>query len=103
MSVYLGRDWNCVTVTVTETHATASGLITKIENLGHKLYVDNLLSSPGSYDDLHMKAINCYGTVTSNQKGTPGKFGKDLRLKQGDVKTKAKGDLPLCFGKIKET
>jgi hypothetical protein len=62
MSVYLGRDRKRVTATVTATHATVTGLLARIENLGHELYMDNFL---------HMKAINCCGTVTPNQKGMP--------------------------------
>jgi hypothetical protein len=80
MSVYLGRDRNRATATITANHATVSGLTTKIENLGHKLYMDNVFSSDLS-DDLHTKAINCCGTgtVRPNQKGMPSDFGRKLK------------------------
>jgi hypothetical protein len=65
MSVYLGRDRKRVTATII---TTMTGLITRIENLRHELYMDNFLSSPDSFDDLHMKAINCCGTVRPNRK-----------------------------------
>jgi hypothetical protein len=41
MSVYLDKDRKRVTATMTANHATVSGLTTRIENLGHKLYMDN--------------------------------------------------------------
>jgi hypothetical protein len=44
MSVYLGRDRKHTTAAMTANHATVSGLTTRIENLGHKLYMDNVLS-----------------------------------------------------------
>jgi hypothetical protein len=78
---------------MTTNHATVSGLTTRIENLGHKLYMDNVFSSPDLFDNLHTKAINCYGTVRPNQKGMPSDFGMKLRLKWGDVKNRVKGDL----------
>jgi hypothetical protein len=88
MSVYLGKYRKCAAATMTRTHATVTR---RIESLGDKLYVDNFLSSPGLFDDLHMKAINCCGTVRMNRKGMPSDFGKKLRLKQGDVKTRVMG------------
>jgi hypothetical protein len=93
MSVYLGRDRKNVTATMTATHATVSGLTTRIENLGHKLYMYNFFSSCDLFDDLHTKAINCCGTVRPNQKAMPSDFGRKLRLKWGDIKTRVKGDL----------
>jgi hypothetical protein len=50
MSVYLGQDRKHVTATVTTTHETVTGLITRIENLGHGLYMDSFLSFD-SFDD----------------------------------------------------
>jgi hypothetical protein len=58
--------WKCATATMTATHATMTGITTEIENLGHKLYMDNSFSSPDLFDDLHIKAINCCGTVRPN-------------------------------------
>jgi hypothetical protein len=71
---------------MTTTHTTVTELTTRIENFGHKLYMDNFFSSPDLFDDLHTKAINCCGTVRPNQKGMPRDFGTKLRLKRGDLK-----------------
>jgi hypothetical protein len=57
---------------------------------------------PDLFDDLHMKAINCCGTVRSNQKGMPSDFGRKLRLKRGDKKTRVKGDLKAVVWKDKQ-
>jgi hypothetical protein len=38
MSVYLGRDRKYATASMTATHATVTGLTTRTENSGHKLY-----------------------------------------------------------------
>jgi hypothetical protein len=69
MSVYLDKDRKHATAIMTTTSAAVSGLTTKIENLGHKLYMDEFFSSSNLFDSLHMKAINCCCTVTPNQKG----------------------------------
>jgi hypothetical protein len=45
--------------------------------------------------------MNCCGTVRPNQKGMPSEFGRKLRLKQGDIKTKVKGDLTTVVWKGK--
>jgi len=41
MRVYLGKDRTHATGTMTATHANVAGL-TRIQNVGHKLYMDNL-------------------------------------------------------------
>jgi hypothetical protein len=66
ISAYLGRDRKCTSATMTATHTTVSGLTTKFENMGHKLYMGNFFSSPDLIDDSNMKAINCCGTVKPN-------------------------------------
>jgi hypothetical protein len=101
MSVYLERDRKCATASMTTTHATVTGLTTRIENFGHKFYMDNFFSSPDLFDDLHTKAKNCCGTVTPNRKGMPTDFGTKLRLKQGDLKTRVRGDLTSIVRKNK--
>jgi hypothetical protein len=85
MSVYLRRDRKCATVSVTATYATVTGLTTRIENFGHKLYMDSFFLSPDLFDDLHTKAISCCGTVRPNRKGMPRDFGTKLGLKRGDL------------------
>jgi hypothetical protein len=56
---------------MTATHATVTGLAARIENMGHKLYVDSNFSSPALFDDLQSKTINCCETVRPNRKGMP--------------------------------
>jgi hypothetical protein len=41
MLVYLSKDKNFVTATVTATYAMMTELTTRIENMGHKLCMDN--------------------------------------------------------------
>jgi hypothetical protein len=101
MSVHLGKDKKCATATMTATHTTVTGLTTRTENLGHELYMNNFFSSPDLFDDLHMKAINCCGTVKPNRKVMPSDFGRKLRLKWGDIKIWVKGDLTALVWKDK--
>jgi hypothetical protein len=42
--LYLCKDRKCACATVTATYATVTGLTARTENLGHKLYMDNLFS-----------------------------------------------------------
>jgi hypothetical protein len=100
MTVYLGKERKHVTTTMTATHAAVTPLNkARSENLGHKLYMDNLFSSPDLSDDLHTKAINCHGTVRPNQKGMPRDFERNSRLKLGDRKTRVKDDLTAIVWK----
>jgi hypothetical protein len=39
-----------------------------------------IFSSPDLFNDLHTKAITCYGTVIQNQKRMPRDSGRKLRL-----------------------
>jgi hypothetical protein len=63
--------------------------------------MDNVFSYPDLFDNIHTKAINCCGTVRPNRKGMPSDFGRKLRLKRGDIKTKVKGDLTAVIWKDK--
>jgi hypothetical protein len=64
------------------------------------LYGDNF-SSSYEFNDLHMKVIYCYGTIRPNQKVMPSDFGRILRLKQCDIKTRVKDDLAAAVWKDK--
>jgi hypothetical protein len=77
-------------------------LTARIENMGHKLFMDNLFSSPGLYDDLMAKNINCCGIARPNRKGMPTDFEKELRVKRNDIKTRIRGDLTavVCQDKM---
>jgi hypothetical protein len=57
------------TPTMTGAHGTVRGLMRRIENIGHKLYMDNFYSSSELLGDLHTKAISCCGTVAKNKEG----------------------------------
>jgi hypothetical protein len=102
MSVYLGRD-KCVTATVTRVHATMSGLTIRIGNLGHKLYRDSFFSSD-LLNDLHTEAIHSCSTVRPKWKVMQSVFGRKLRLKCGNIKTRVKGDCSCSMeGQVKQT
>jgi len=47
MKVYLGKDRECMAQQLTVIHATVTQLSMKI-GCGHKLWMDNLFSSPSS-------------------------------------------------------
>jgi len=75
MRVYSGKDRKCVPGTVTAIHATGTGPTSRIETVGHKLYMD--FFSPDSFDDLHHKTMNSCGTIRPHQKGMPQDFGRN--------------------------
>jgi hypothetical protein len=65
MTIYLEKDRQNATQTMTVTHVTLKFLPRRVEQVDHKLYMDNLLFSPDVYDDLHIhtRAVNCCKTV----------------------------------------
>jgi len=69
------------TPSVTASHATVTECAARIENMGHKLYVDIIISSPALSDDLHTKTVNRCGTVRPNRKLMHKKFGQKMKLK----------------------
>jgi hypothetical protein len=73
-----------------------------VEGLGHKLYMDNYLSSPALFDDLYARKINCCGTVRHNRKNMPQNFGPQiLKKKKGDIISRVRGNLRAVFWKDK--
>ena len=46
MRVYLGRDSHSATDDMTATHASVRHLTSRVEGLGHKIFMDNFFSSP---------------------------------------------------------
>jgi hypothetical protein len=101
MSVYLVRDRKCVTAAMTVSHTAVSGHTARIENLGYKLCVDSFFSSSDLFHSLCTKAINCCGTVRSNQKGMHEDFGRKLRLKWGDIMARVRSDWTAMVWKDK--
>jgi hypothetical protein len=94
MSIYLGKDRQNATQTMTAIHATVKSLTWRTEGADYKLYVDNVFSSLDLFDDLHTRAINCCGIVRQNCKGMLGDSGnKTLNLKWGDTHARVRGGL----------
>jgi hypothetical protein len=82
MNVYLRKDGQNATQTVTAICVTVRSLTRTVEGAGHKLYMDNFFSSPYVCDDLYTGGINCCGNVKQNYKGMPrGLDKKTLKLK----------------------
>jgi len=72
MRIYLGKGRQNAMQMMTPTHATIRSPTRGVEGIGHKLCTDNFFFSQDLYDDIHMRGINCYGTVRQNCKGIPG-------------------------------
>ena len=84
------------------THATISELTKKIQGHGHKLYMDNYVSSPDLFDDLATKQIYCCGTVRPNRKGMPLDLGpKRITLQQDDLQVWTRCDLAAMLWRDK--
>lgn len=62
----VGKDKKFATTTMTITHAILTRVTAGFENLGHKLYMDNVFF-PDLCDDLH-KTTDCCGTVRPHWK-----------------------------------
>jgi hypothetical protein len=99
MTVYLGKDRQHVTYSMTASHATVTGHAARSGHVGHKLYIGNFFSSPASYDDLHTKTIQCCGIVRPNRKWITKHFERRMKMKSGDLKTKVKGNLTATVWK----
>jgi len=98
--VYLGRNSHSATDDMTATHATVRHLTSRVEGLGHKIFVDNFFLSPRLFDDLDRCKINSCGTVRPNRKDMPNDFGpKQLKLKRGDVRVRTRGGLTTLVWK----
>jgi hypothetical protein len=57
MKVYLGKYRQRERQDVTATHVTLKGLTRRVKGCGHKLYMDNLFSSPDLFDDEENKLL----------------------------------------------
>jgi len=94
MRVYLSKDAHSVTDDMTATHATLRHLTSRVESLGHKIFIYNFFSSPRLFDDLDRRKINLCETVRPNRKDVPCDFGpKQLKLKRGVRKGEDRGRL----------
>jgi len=100
MRVYLGRDSHFATDNMTATHTTVRHLTSKVEGLGHKIFVDNFFSSPRLFDDLERRKIYSCGTVPPNRRDMPLNVGpKQLKLKRGDVRVRTRSGLTALVWK----
>ena len=96
MRVYLGKDSDSATDDMIATHAPVRHLSSRVEGLGHKIFMDNFFSSPRLFDDLDRYKINSCRTVRPNKRD----FGpKQLKLKRGDVRVRSRGGLTALVWK----
>ena len=94
MRVYLGRESHSATDDTTATHTTVRHLTCRFEGLGHKIFKDNLFSSPRLFAGLERCKINSCGIVRPNRKDMLRDFRpKQLTLKRGDVRVRTKEGL----------
>jgi hypothetical protein len=56
---------------LTATHATVTNLTRGVEGVGHKLFMNNLFSSPDLYDDLAKKKIFAVGQLGCIERACP--------------------------------
>ena len=100
MRVYLGRDSRSATDDMTATRATVRHLTSRVEGLGHKIFMDNSFWSPRLFDDLDRHKINSCGTLQPNKRDMPSDFGpKQLKLKRGDIRVTTRGGLTALVWK----
>ena len=94
MSVYLGKQRQHATAEITATHGTVLQVIRRVEELKHKVFMDNYFTSPALFDDLFQHKINACGTVRHDRCGMPRDIGpKSLKMKKGDIVTRVRGNL----------
>jgi len=100
--VYLGRDSH-FTTDMTATHATVRHLTSRVQDLGHKIFMDNFFSSQRLFHDLDRRKINSRGTVRPNRRDMPSDFRpKQLKLKRGDVRVRTRGGLTALVWKDRQ-
>jgi hypothetical protein len=105
MNVYLGKQKSYAASTdITPTHGTVLELVRKVQEVGHKIFMDNYFMSPKLLNDLHRRKINACGAVRHNRKGMPSDFGpKQLKIKKGDIVSRVKGTLrAVCWKNKRE-
>jgi archaellum biogenesis ATPase FlaH len=69
MSIYLGNVRQNATLMIKATYMTVKSVIKKVEDIGHKFTQFPFLST---LIYLHVRSVNCRGTVTENHKRLPG-------------------------------
>jgi len=100
MRVYLGKGSHSASDNMTATHETVRHLTCRVKGLGHKIFMDNFLSSASLSDDCDRHKINSCGTVRPNRKDMPLDFGpKQLEMKRDDVGVKTRSSLTALVWK----
>ena len=90
MRVYLDRDPPSAMDDMTATYAAVRHLTSRVEGLGHKIFLGNFFSSPRLF--LDRCKINSCGTVWPNRRDMPNDFGPEqLKLKRGDESVRTRG------------
>jgi len=98
MKVYVRKDRQRTAQHLTAIHAIVTKLTRKTEGRGHKLYMENLFSSPELYDDLAKKQIYCCGTFRLKMRVMPKDIApKIIKLKSGDIHVRTSADLTAIF------
>jgi len=87
------------TTDMTATHSTVRHLTCRVESFGHKIFIDNLFSSPRLFEDLDRRKINSCGTVRPNRKDVPRDLGPKLKMKRGDVTVRTREGLTALVWK----
>jgi hypothetical protein len=79
-------------------HGTIQQLVSRLEDAGHKLFMDNYFTSPDLFKDLYKRKIVCCGTVRHNRQGIPPQFwSKALKMKKGDVSRVCGNLMAVCW------
>jgi hypothetical protein len=86
IKVHIGKDFQPATDQIPAIDATVRYPTRRVEGVGYKLAVANILSSPVLFDDLATTKIYSCGTVHLNHKGISCDLQcKTLKMKLGDV------------------
>ena len=99
MKVYLGRDSRSANDDMTATHATVRHLTSRVQGLGHKIFMNNFFSSPRLFNDWDRCKINSYGTVWPNIRDMPSNFEPKLKLRRDDVRVRTRWGLTALVWK----
>ena len=92
MRVYWGTELHTAIDGMTATHASVRHLTSRVEGLEHKIFMDNIFSSPRPFDDLDRRKINSCVQCSPTQKTRPVTLGyKTTKLKRGDIMVKIRG------------
>ena len=91
MKVYLGRDSHSATDDMTATHTIVRHLTGRVEGLGHKLFMDNCVSSPRFLTPYRDKKYFNVGQYGPTEKTCPLTFNQKNETDKGQHKGEDKG------------